>query len=175
MKQPHSPWKKPLFLATVGAAIVVLLTLRTHPATATASQQPPGRAADDQIGRPPLKADMQEFMDRKLASAQHALQYVATDRFNELESACDEMIELSRHAAWKQLASPGYVQDTTDFVNAAEFLRRMAQANDADGVALGYSKLVLCCSNCHQHVRLPPMAAVPASEIPIASRTHSID
>jgi hypothetical protein len=36
-------------------------------------------------------------------------------------------------AAWEQMASHRFVQDTTDFVAAAEFLSRMADAKDVEG------------------------------------------
>ncbi|MCA9060064.1 MAG: hypothetical protein KDA85_16265 [Planctomycetaceae bacterium] len=138
---------------------VVSLSLLSDSVTGASRPQ---RGADDQIGAPPRKADMQEFMARKLHAAQLALEGVSTNDFAVLEETSEQMIDLSRHAAWQQLASPGYIQDTADFVSAAEFLNRMAQARDADGTAVAYSRLILCCANCHQHVRLPPMAAIPS-------------
>ena len=113
---------------------------------------------DDAIGAKPQPADVEEFMARKLKSAQRALDAVMTGEFDVVREQAVEMMDLSRHAAWKQLASPTYIQDTADFVASAEFLSRMAESQDAMGVAMGYSKVVQSCANCHQHVRAPRVA-----------------
>ncbi len=68
------------------------------------------------------------------------------------------MIELSRQAAWEQMASYRFVQDTTDVVAAAEFLSRMADAKDAEGTSLGFMRLTMTCTNCHRHVRTDSVA-----------------
>jgi hypothetical protein len=68
------------------------------------------------------------------------------------------MIELSRLEAWERMASPRFVQDTADFVSAAEFLSRMAEARDIDGVELGFMRMTMSCANCHRHVRTEAVA-----------------
>lgn len=52
------------------------------------------------------------------------------------------------------------MQDTTDFVAAAEFLRRMADAKDAEGTSLGFMRLTMTCTNCHNHVRTASVAGL---------------
>ena len=116
-------------------------------------------AADqDEIAAPPEKSVMEKFMVRKLAAAQRALEGVAREDFDLIRKLTVEMIDLSRHEAWEEMASARFVQDTADFVTAAEFLDRMAEAKDAEGTALGFMRLTMTCTNCHAHVRASSVA-----------------
>jgi hypothetical protein len=110
-------------------------------------------AKQDEIAAPPDKDAMAKFMARKLAAAQRALDGVARENFDLVRESTTDMIELSRHEAWERMASPRFVQDTVDFVAAAEFLSRMAEAKDAEGTSLGFMRLTMTCTNCHSHVR----------------------
>jgi predicted lipid-binding transport protein (Tim44 family) len=110
-------------------------------------------ARQDEIAAPPDKDAMAKFMARKLAAAQRALDGVARDDFDLIRETTTEMIELSRHEAWERMASPRFVQDTVDFVAAAEFLSRMADAKDSEGASLGFMRLTMTCTNCHSHIR----------------------
>ena len=140
--------KRLTVLITVLAAGGVLLCL-----DANVAQQ-----RDDDIGARPLQSDIEEFMARKLKAAQLTLEAVMTSDFEVIRDQSASMVDLSRHAAWKQMASATYVQDTADFVTAAEFFNRMAAAGDAVGVSVAYSQLVQSCTTCHQHVRAPRVA-----------------
>lgn len=115
-------------------------------------------AVQDEIAAPPEKNAMEKFMVRKLAAAQHALEGVAREDYKQVQKMTAEMIDLSRHEAWERMASARFVQDTADFVTAAEFLDRMAEAEDAEGIALGFMRLTLTCTNCHAHVRTSSVA-----------------
>ena len=123
-------------------------------------QQAPGkrRSGQDEIAAPADDEAMQKFMARKLVAAQKTLEAVAKDDFEQIRKSTSEMIELSRHEAWERMASPRFVQDTVDFVSAAEFLSRMAEAKDAEGTSLGFMRLTMTCTNCHQHVRTSSVA-----------------
>ena len=83
-----------------------------------------------------------------------------------IQKATAEMIELSREAAWEQMVSYRFVQDTTDFVAAAEFLSRMADAKDAEGTSLGFMRLTMTCTNCHSHVRTASVAKLGGQSQP---------
>ena len=137
----------------------VVITLLSVDQPIAASVEPsPSTFAQDEIAAPPDERAMEKFMARKLASAQKTLEAIAKDDFKTVVKLSDEMIDLSRHEAWKRMASARFVQDTADFVSSAEFLRRMADARDADGVSLGYAKLTLSCANCHVHIRKSSVA-----------------
>lgn len=124
------------------------------------------RSGQDEIAAPADEEAMQKFMARKLAAAQKALEAVAKDDFDQVRRSTAEMIELSRHEAWERMASPRFVQDTVDFVSAAEFLSRMAEAKDAEGSSLGFMRLTMTCTNCHQHVRTSSVADVEREVAP---------
>ena len=121
-------------------------------------------AAQDEIAAPADKSSMEKFMVRKLAACQRALEGVAREDFELIRKSTAEMIDLSRHEAWERMASSRFVQDTTDFVSAAEFLDRMAASNDAEGVSLGFVRLTLACANCHTHVRSSRVAKTDTPE-----------
>jgi hypothetical protein len=115
-------------------------------------------AVQDEIAAPPSKTSMEKFMARKLAAAQKTLEGVASEDFEQIRKSTHEMIELSRHEAWERMASARFVQDTADFVTAAEFLDRMAEAKDPEGTSLGFVRLTMTCTNCHSHVRTSSVA-----------------
>jgi hypothetical protein len=137
-----------VLLMMISAAIVVLKL----------SEVETSAAVQVEIAAPPDKKTMEKFMTRKLAAAQRALEGVASDDHALIQKATAEMIELSRQAAWEQMASYRFVQDTTDFVAAAEFLSRMADAKDVEGTSLAFMRLTMTCTNCHNHVRTSSVA-----------------
>lgn len=110
-------------------------------------------AVQDEIAAPPDERAMEKFMARKLAAAQRALEGVSRGDFELIRTASAEMSDLSRHEVWERMASARFVQDTADFVTATEFLDRMAEAEDTEGVSLGFMRLTMTCANCHAHVR----------------------
>ncbi|MBL8811373.1 MAG: cytochrome c [Planctomycetaceae bacterium] len=139
--------------------IAALMTVSAVISLAEPQQAPSKRrSGQDEIAAPADDEAMQKFMARKLAAAQKALEAVAKDDFDQVRKSTAEMIELSRHEAWERMASPRFVQDTVDFVSAAEFLSRMAEAKDAEGTSLGFMRLTMTCTNCHQHVRTSSVA-----------------
>ncbi|MBL8817526.1 MAG: cytochrome c [Planctomyces sp.] len=124
------------------------------------------QTGDDEIAAQPQKQDVEEFMARKLKSSQRTIEGVMTNDFQLIRDECSKMVDLSRHAAWKQLASPVYIQDTADFVAAAEFLEKMAAAEDAEGTSMAFSRLTASCANCHLHVRTPRVAQLKYNGLP---------
>lgn len=149
-------------LSPITALQCGIVTLMTVSAVITLAdpQQATGkrRSGQDEIAAPADDEAMQKFMARKLAAAQMTLEALAKDNFDQIRTSCSEMIELSRHEAWERMASPRFVQDTVDFVAAAEFLSRMAEAKDAEGTSLGFMRLTMTCTNCHQHMRAASIA-----------------
>lgn len=146
-----------IVLMIAAAAILV-----PNPSAVTTSA-----AVQVEIAAPPDKKVMEGFMARKLAAAQRALEGVTREDHELIQKATAEMIELSRQAAWEQMASYRFVQDTTDFVAAAEFLSRMADAKDAEGTSLGFMRLTMTCTNCHRHVRTASIAKLDGTSGPL--------
>lgn len=139
-------------------------------AVPTAAVRAAGQRGDDEISAKPSREDVEAFMARKLKAAQLALEGVMTNKFQQVQDNADLLVDLSRHAAWKQLASPSYIQDTADFVAAAEYLNRTAAAEDAEGAILAFNRVTACCANCHQHVRTPRVAQriLPSGQAAVA-------
>lgn len=151
-------------LMVCSAAIAVF-----GPAGVMASSSP-----QDEIAAPPDKDAMAKFMARKLAAAQRALDGVARDDFELIRETTTEMIELSRHGAWERMASVRFVQDTVDFVAAAEFLSRMAEAKDSEGTSLGFMRMTMTCTNCHSHIRSARVALHELADPPAATLAAAI-
>ena len=145
----------------IGSVIAVLLALAVASGVSGVQQEPkkrPLQPARDEIAAPPDERAMEHLMKQKLSAAQAALEGVAKQDHAMVQESAARMIELSRLEAWERMASPRFVQDTADFVSAAEFLSRMAEARDIDGVELGFMRMTMSCANCHRHVRTEAVA-----------------
>jgi len=149
------------------SGLIVLMIVAAAIVTLKPSAVKTSAAAQVEIAAPPDKKVMEKFMARKLAAAQRALEGVTREDHELIQKATTEMIELSRQAAWEQMASYRFVQDTTDFVAAAEFLSRMADAKDAEGTSLGFMRLTMTCTNCHRHVRTDSVAELDETSGPL--------
>ena len=156
------------FLRVTGfqSGLVVLMIISAAIVTLKPSEVKTSAAVQVEIAAPPDKKVMEKFMTRKLAAAQRALEGVTREDHELIQKATAEMIDLSRQAAWEQMASYRFVQDTTDFVAAAEFLSRMADAEDAEGTSLGFMRLTMTCTNCHRHVRTASVAKLDGTSEP---------
>lgn len=133
---------------------VIALTDSVTVQASPASSEP----VQDEIAAPPSKAAMDELMRQKLSAAQGALEAVMREDFGQLHDVSLQMVALSRREVWEQMASPRFVQDTADFVATVEFMDRMAEARDAEGVSLGFVRLTMACADCHRHMRTPKIA-----------------
>ncbi len=115
--------------------------------------------ARDEIAAPPDKRSMERLMQQKLTAAKSLLEGISRQDHGMVQESTARMIELSRLEAWERMASPRFVQDTADFVAAAEFLSRVAESRDSDSEELGFLRLTMTCTNCHRHVRAAAVAA----------------
>ena len=137
----------------VAYAVITLTQPISVKASSTSSE-----AAQDEIAAPPSKAAMDELMRQKLSATQGALEAVMREDFEQLHEVSLQMVALSRKEVWEQMASPRFVQDTADFVATVEFMDRMAEARDTEGVTLGFVRLTMACADCHRHMRTPKIA-----------------
>ena len=127
--------------------------------------EPPAQTAAAETARQTSSADrghadepVQDFMKIKLAAINAAMEAAATNDYTAVEKAGLDLIQLSRQVAWQQRANAAYLQDTADFVAAARYMVRMAQAEDSQGIAQSYGAVAVSCLNCHRHVRAPKIA-----------------
>ncbi len=102
--------------------------------------------------------DVRVFMQKKLKSCSAILEGLANDDFRGIQDGADELIAMSKRAMWQHQQTPGYVQDTADFVATVELLLRMAEAENAQAATLAYSQVIVRCADCHSHVRAPKLA-----------------
>lgn len=141
------------------AMIVATGLLLQRPQMTEAAQTPAS------VVQPP-REELEDFMKSKLAALNAAMESASTDDYVAVERAGKDLIQLSKQASWKRRASGPYTQDTADFVQAAEFMVRMAQAQDSQGVASSYGAVAACCLNCHRHVRAPLVAVTDPADAP---------
>lgn len=144
-----------------GSVIAVLLSAAVVSGVWGVQQESgkrPLQPAKDEIAAPPDERAMERLMMQKLRFAQTAFEGVAKQDHAMVQESAARMIELSRLEVWERMASPRFVQDTADFVSATEFLSRMAEARDTEGVELGFMRVTMSCANCHRHVRKEAVA-----------------
>lgn len=108
----------------------------------------------------PPDEEIADFMKIKLQSVNAAMEAAADNDFDAVQRASLELVQLSKQAAWARQSDATYQQDTADFVSAAEFLLRMAQAEDSQGVTAAYAAVATSCLDCHTHARRPKVAAL---------------
>ena len=159
------------FQAGVVAIMVTYAVIAlTEPVSVKAAAAAAEPVLQDEIAAPPSKAAMDELMQQKLAAAQSALEAVAREDYDQLNAVCLEMIALSHKEAWERMASPRFVQDTADFAAAVEFMDRMATARDAEGISMGFVRVMMTCAECHRHIRAPKVAALDILRPPAEQR-----
>ena len=112
------------------------------------------RSSDEQVS---------DFMTSKLTTLNSAMQAAANDDYKALQQAGEDLIQLSRQAAWKRMSDASYQQDTVDFVDNVEFLIRMAKDKDAQGIPAAYSAVATSCLECHRHARRAKVASTERS------------
>jgi len=110
------------------------------------------------VKRTPPAEGLEDFMKAKLLAIDAAMESASTDNFTGVARAGIDLIQLSKQAAWNQHENATYLQDTADFVDATQFMIRMAHAQDRQGVASSFGAVSACCLDCHRHVRSPKVA-----------------
>jgi hypothetical protein len=142
----------------------ILMTIAACMSAASGIQESPvprvPLPAQDEIAAPPDKRSMERLMQQKLTAAKSLLEGISREDHGMVQESASRMIELSRLEAWERMASPRFVQETADFVAAAEFLSRMAESRDSEGEELGFLRLTMTCTDCHRHVRAAAVAGV---------------
>ena len=70
----------------------------------------------------------------------------------------EELLEISKKAEWKVLATPLYVLYSNQFQNNVEEMIKNSRKKNIDAAALSYVEVTLTCVKCHKHVREKRMA-----------------
>ncbi len=107
-----------------------------------------------------------KFMRAKLANSQSVLEGLVTEDYDLIRVGAQQMIVMSKAAEWNVYPGETYLQDSTEFTDAAKELISRAKSKNIDGATLSYLKLTMSCVKCHNHVRAVKVAAgepVPAA------------
>jgi hypothetical protein len=142
-----------IFIAVLGSVLIFIAGWQGRILPQSAANQ---EAAS--VKRTAPEEGLHDFMKAKLAAINAAMEAAANDDYPAVERAGLDLIQLSKQAAWNRHANAAYLQDTADFVESAEFMMRMAHAEDSQGVASSFGAVSTCCLNCHRHVRSPKVA-----------------
>lgn len=110
----------------------------------------------------PVPQDVKVFMRAKLKSCNRILKGLTSDDPQEVKFGVDELVAMSKKAMWHQKRTPVYVQDTADFVANVELLSLLTEQENMPAATLAFSQLMVRCNDCHSHVRVPKLAALPA-------------
>lgn len=93
------------------------------------------------------------FMQRKLDDAREILAGLATEDFQKIGKASQDMMLLSHEADWNVFQTPEYLRMSSEFRGSAERLRDVANERNLDGATLAYFEVTLNCVRCHKYVR----------------------
>ena len=100
-----------------------------------------------------ITKELSELMKRKLEHSQKVLEGIALNNFDKIAEHADELIFVSKQAAWKVIKTPEYELYSNDFRRTGEELIQRAKDKNLDGAALAYVDLTLTCVKCHKYVR----------------------
>jgi cytochrome c556 len=109
-----------------------------------------GHAADNK--------EVEKLMKRKLVESQKILAGIALADFDQIAKHSEELLQISKKAEWKVLATPLYVLYSNQFQNNVEEMIKNAKKKNIDAAALSYVEVTLTCVKCHKHVREKRMA-----------------
>ena len=93
------------------------------------------------------------FMQRKLDDAREIVAGLATEDFQKIGKASQDMMLLSHEADWNVFQTPEYLRMSSEFRGSAERLRDNANSSNLDGATLAYFEVTLNCVRCHKYVR----------------------
>ena len=93
-----------------------------------------------------------DFMRKKLEHSQKVLEGIAIGDFDKISRHASELLDLSKLAEWKVIASPRYELHSNDFRRSAQTLIDEAKAKNLDGCS-GLRRSDPELRQCHKHVR----------------------
>jgi cytochrome c556 len=127
------------------------VVLAISPSWAVATAGSPFQA---QAGRKAVVAnDVHTIMKKKLSHTQKALEGIALNNFETIQTNAEELMVLSKQAEWMIIHTPEYELQTDSFRRSAQDLVKAANNKNVDGAALAYVELTMSCVKCHKYVR----------------------
>lgn len=93
------------------------------------------------------------FMRKKLSATQKIIEGLATDKFELIEKAADELLKIRESAQWEISGDPFYSYYSRDFESRVDELRQAAKSKSPEKVTFAYAHVTMSCTACHQRVR----------------------
>lgn len=149
-----------MIVTRIGTILLVSLALfaaNGSPSAAVPSQSE-AQKKDNEPGQPepkPLKLmTRQEAMQLKLKSAQAILEGIALNDFNKIQTAADQMIQISNASDFiRAYQGKEYLFQVELMRRPSETISKKAKDKNIDGVMVAYNELTLSCLKCHQAMR----------------------
>lgn len=97
--------------------------------------------------------DVAVFMRAKLNHAQHVIEGLAMEDYQEIYRAAHDLALASQASAWEVLLTEEYSRQSADFRRSCEALRAAARDENLDAAALAWMEVTMKCVQCHKYVR----------------------
>lgn len=100
-----------------------------------------------------IEPDTSRFMQRKLDYSRSVVSGLATENFEEIAKAAQDLMVLSHESDWQVVTTPQYLKSSSDFRETVARLRDAGKKKNLDGATIAYFELTLSCVRCHKQLR----------------------
>lgn len=101
-----------------------------------------------------VEPDSSKFMQRKLEYSKAIVGGLATEDFEEIAKAAQDLMLLSHESVWQVATTPEYLKASSDFRDTTARLRTEAREKNLDGATIAFFEVTLNCVRCHKQLRL---------------------
>jgi hypothetical protein len=129
--------------------VLTFVALAACAAAAAGQEQQPTKVERQKADPKKVK----ELMRRKLENAQKILEAITMNDLDKIALHADDLIKVSKEAAWIVFKTPQYEMNSDDFRHSAEKLIRQSKAKDLESAKLTYLEITMTCFHCHRYVR----------------------
>ena len=95
-----------------------------------------------------------KFMQRKLDDSRNVVAGLATEDYEMIAKAAQDLMLLSHEADWKVITTPEYLKMSGEFRDAAARLRDAGKKKNLDAATIAYFEVTLSCVRCHRQIRV---------------------
>ena len=100
-----------------------------------------------------VELNSSKFMQRKLDYSRDIVEGLATENYEQISKAAQDMMLLSHETDWKVITTPEYLKMSADFRETAVRLRERGREKNLDGATLAYVEVTFNCVRCHKQTR----------------------
>jgi len=108
-----------------------------------------------QDDEPKIEKSTSPFMQKKLDYSREIVAGLATEDFERIGKAAQDLMMLSHEADWNVATTPQYLKASNDFRDTTSRLRDVSHDKNLDGATLAYFEVTLNCVRCHKQLRNP--------------------